>query len=420
MSRLLSNKVEKYLKRISEIDDKIKAWEEVFTEFAMIQAEHIDNKKNKGALYGLIIGVKDIFDFQGRPPCNGAVVTTHSIPKQNATIVQRLFDEGALIIGTTKLTEFCYFKPCSTRNPHNVEHTPGGSSSGSAAAIGADMADATIGSQTKGSTIRPASYCGIYGFKPSLGGISTAGSTHLTTTLDHPGIFANNTHTLNKIFNALIGYDSNDSTSCYLPDINNKSRFKIGYIDLNKYTEISSDMNNHFSFYLSQIKKSGHEIEEVELPVSLEEIEDIWQGIFYPEVHHHLGYLKESNEYDLVGEEIRGAIEKGEKASLNHYLYSLKRRNNLAYKMDKLFQSNDFILLPSARDVAPKGINSTGDPICTVLTSLLGLPVVNIPVGVNEHGLPLGLQLISRKYYDKKVISSISDLPAKMCTHTQK
>lgn len=408
----ITEKVKYYFENISRIDHRIEAWEEIFSNWAMEKAEDVENKKVNGSLSGLIVGIKDIYNMKGRAPRNGSAIRKNVVPKENATLVEKLLKEDAIIIGTTKLTEYCYFRPTTTRNPHHPEHTPGGSSSGSAAAVAAGLADVTIGSQTKGSVIRPASFCGVYGFKPSLGAISTAGSTHLTTTMDHPGIFAKDPADINRVFEALIGYDGKDSQSCYLPDESNADLKNIGYIDLRGETEISGDMTTAFNSYLTELRGLGYSISEAVLPAKLEEIESIWQGIFYPEVYDQLGHLKKSNDYDLLGEEIREVVEIGEKKSIDTYFHSLNKRKELQTETDKLLQDYDIILLPSAKGAATKGLDSTGDPICTVFTSLLGIPSVNIPVGVNEDGLPLGLQAVGRKFSDKQLLSFLSELPA--------
>lgn len=410
----IQERVADYLKIISDLDDELHIWQEVFFDAAAERARLLDAQEAVGSLHGIVVGVKDIFDFEGKPPGNGSVVTPATTPERNSSIVQALLDEDAVIIGTTKLTEFCYLQPTSTKNPHNVRHTPGGSSSGSAAAVAAGMAQLTVGSQTKGSTIRPASFCGVYGFKPSYGLISMAGSTRLTTSMDHPGFLADSPRTLERVFSALTDNGRTKEVTGASNKSNNGCIERIGYVDLAKSTDITvdGDMEAKFRSYLSELARLGYDLTEIELPFRFQEIDAVWQEIFYPEAYANLGYLQHSSEYQRLGSVIRGVIEKGQVWSQESYARSLEERVSLGNRMAEALSAYDILLLPSALGAAPRGLASTGDPTCTVFTSLLGLPAGNVPMGCNDRGLPLGLQVVSTIQQDRKVLSALSKLPA--------
>src|SRR5262245_21322204 len=203
------------LARIQEVDPQIQAWAFLDPDHALAQARALDQLrlagKPIGPLHGVPIGIKDIFDTADMPTENGSVLCSGRTPSRDATVVSLLRGAGAVIMGKTVTTEFAYFSPGKTRNPINPEHTPGGSSSGSAAAVAANMVALAIGSQTNGSTIRPAAYCGVIGFKPSHGLISRHRVSPLSRTLDHVGLFARSIDDIALLAEQLIAYDENDS-----------------------------------------------------------------------------------------------------------------------------------------------------------------------------------------------------------------
>src|SRR6266545_7421316 len=186
--------VEACFARVREVDERVQAWTFLDPDYALAQARAADERRLSGQpvgpLHGVPIGIKDIFDTADMPTENGSVIYAGRTPSRDATVVSMLRAAGAVIMGKTVTTEFAYFSPGKTRNPHNPEHTPGGSSSGSAAAVAASMVPLALGSQTNGSTIRPAAYCGVVGFKPTHGLISRHRVFPLSSTLDHVGLFA--------------------------------------------------------------------------------------------------------------------------------------------------------------------------------------------------------------------------------------
>ncbi|HUD00467.1 MAG TPA: amidase, partial [Candidatus Polarisedimenticolaceae bacterium] len=206
--------VEACLARIREVDPQVEAWAFLDADYALTQARSRDELRLSGRaigpLHGIPVGVKDIFDTADMPTENGSVIHAGRTPSRDATVTAMLRAAGAVIMGKTVTTEFAYFSPGKTRNPHNREHTPGGSSSGSAAAVAANMVPLALGSQTNGSTIRPAAYCGVIGFKPTHGLISRHGALALSRTLDHVGLFANSIADIALLAEQIVGSDEND------------------------------------------------------------------------------------------------------------------------------------------------------------------------------------------------------------------
>src|SRR6266508_2730528 len=220
--------VEACLARIRDVDAQVQAWAFLDADYALKQARTADalrlEGKPIGPLHGVPIGIKDIFDTADMPTENGSVICAGRTPSSDATVVSMLRAAGAVIMGKTVTTEFAFFFPGKTRNPHNPEHTPGGSSSGSAAAVAASMVPLALGSQTAGSTIRPGSFCGVYAFKPTHGLIPRTGILQLSRTLDHVGLFARSIEELALLGEQLVGYDEGD------PDTRPRARPPLGAV----------------------------------------------------------------------------------------------------------------------------------------------------------------------------------------------
>jgi Asp-tRNA(Asn)/Glu-tRNA(Gln) amidotransferase A subunit family amidase len=414
--RMLSvrEKVENCLEAIKKLENQLNAWERVFEDTALHQADLLDRDSKPLPLKGLIVGLKDIFDLAGRFPGNGAAVEPLKIPASDAAIVKQLQDAGAIILGTTKLTELCWFRPCDTRNPHNHQHTPGGSSSGSAAAVAAGMVPFAIGSQTNGSTIRPASFCGIYGFKPTFGVLNTAGMTRISRSLDHPGLLARKPEDISTVFDVLTQYRNRENFRNYDTQPENPSSLKIGVLDIWGVPSLSRDMADEFENYIQVLKDEGYHLKEISLPGWFINVKELFQSIFFPEVHSMLGYILERGEGHKIGPEIRQSIEEGAKATLHSYFEALRRRDHLVHEVDQLFGDCDIVILPSALGPAPAGLEYTGDPFMTTVTSLVGIPSASIPIGVNSDRLPLGIQAWARKYCDRTLLYALRRLPAKL------
>lgn len=411
------------LARIAEIDKRVEAWAFLDPDHARAQARAADEArlsgKPIGPLHGVPVAVKDIFDTADMPTEFGSALYAGRTPSRDATVVSQLRAAGAVILGKTVTTEFAYFAPGKTRNPHNPEHTPGGSSSGSAAAVAASMVPLAIGSQTNGSTIRPAAYCGVIGFKPTHGLISRHGALRLSRTLDHVGLFANSVEDIALLAEQIVGHDEND------PDT--RPRARIPFVDSaaaepplapmfaflkTPYWE-NADQETHDGF-AEVIESLGSQVEEVELFPSAHDAWQWHQTIMAVEMAHNLEreWKKGGNR---LSEKLRAQIKFGRGVRATDYLNALGRIAPLHASFTELFEQRyDAILTPAAASGAPKGLTSTGDPAFCTLWTLCGMPAITLPLLQSAAGLPIGVQLVGPRHGDARLLRSARWLAAKM------
>jgi Asp-tRNA(Asn)/Glu-tRNA(Gln) amidotransferase A subunit family amidase len=391
----------------------VQAWTFLDEEHAMAQARAADEKKALGEpigpLHGVPVGVKDIFDTADMPTENGTVLHKGRMPRRDAAAVSMLRAAGAVILGKTVTTECAYFAPGKTRNPHNPEHTPGGSSSGSAAAVGAGMVPLALGSQTAGSTIRPASFCGVYGYKPTHGLIPRSGVLQLSRTLDHVGLFSRNVEDLALLAEQLAGYDDRD------PDTRPRARISfqklaveeppippmLAFIKTPHWERADADTKEAFA---ELVQALGDRVEEVELfPSAIDAWE--WQKtIMAAEMAANLEREWHTGK-DKLSEQLRSLIERGRNVSAIDYQRALRAIAPVVESFDELFMERyDAILTPAALGTAPKGLGATGDPSFCTLWTLLGMPAVSVPLMQGANGLPLGVQLVGRRGFDARLM----------------
>jgi len=415
--------VESCLQRIRELEPKVQAWTFLDEQHALAQARALDERKRNGEpigpLHGVPVGVKDIIDTADMPTENGTVLHRGRTPGEDAAVVKMLRAAGAVILGKTVTTECAYFQPGKTRNPHHPEHTPGGSSSGSAAAVAAGMVPLALGSQTAGSVIRPAAFCGAYGFKPTHGLIPRSGILALSRTLDHVGLFARSVEDLALLLEQLQGYDELD------PDTRPRARIA--------FSEISAEeppLEPMFAFiktphwertdpdtkeaYAELQETLGKQVEEVELFPSAAEAWDWHRTIMEAEMAANLEPLWAAGR-EKLSEKLRSLLERGRETRALDYQRALRRIAPAVESLDELFQQRyDAILTPPALGTAPKGLGSTGDPVFCSIWTLLGMPALTAPLMQGENGLPLGVQLVGRKGYDARLLRTARWLEKKL------
>jgi Asp-tRNA(Asn)/Glu-tRNA(Gln) amidotransferase A subunit family amidase len=405
--------VQTCLERIRGLEPKVQAWQFLDEEHALAQARALDERKRNGEplgpLHGVPVGIKDIIDTADMPTENGTVLHQGRTPREDATVVRMLRAAGAVIMGKTVTTECAYFNPGKTRNPHNPEHTPGGSSSGSAAAVGAGMVPLALGSQTAGSVIRPAAFCGVYGFKPTHGLIPRSGILTLSRTLDHVGLFARSLEDVALLLEQLQGYDELD------PDTRPRAR-----IDFQKIALEEPPLDPMFAFiktphwdrtdadtkeaYAELQETLGKNVEEVELFPSATEAWDWHRTIMEAEMAINLEPLWVAGR-EKLSEKLRSLLERGRDVRAVEHQRALRRIAPAVESLDELFmQRYDAILTPPALGTAPKGLGSTGDPVFCSVWTLLGMPAITLPLMQGENGLPLGVQLVGRKGYDARLL----------------
>ena len=399
------------LKRIEEVDAGIEAWAFLDRDYAMRQAEAADDHRRQGKatgpLHGVPVGIKDIFDTGDMPTEFGSPVWSGRTPRQDAAVVARLRAAGAVIMGKTVTTEYAYFQPGKTRNPRDASRTPGGSSSGSAAAVAAHMVPGAIGSQTNGSVIRPASFCGVVGFKPTHGLIPRSGALMLSRTLDHVGVFARSVEDAALLAEPLAGFDEED------PDTRPVARPPFSAV-----AESEPPLPPRLAFVRSAVwdraeqvthdafaelvEKLGESVSEVELGSAFERAVDFQRAVMEIEMSHNL-----HRDYEKVGDKLSGAlrqvIERGRTYPAVDYLRARSAIAPLNEALEELFDEYDAILTPAAPGVAP-AIDTTGDPIFCSTWTYLGTPAVTLPLLSSEDGLPIGAQLVGRRGNDARLL----------------
>jgi Asp-tRNA(Asn)/Glu-tRNA(Gln) amidotransferase A subunit family amidase len=410
--------VEACLARIDQLEPTIGAWAQLDREIALQQAAAADRFRASGLvtgpLHGLPVGIKDIIDTADYPTERGTVLHQGRQPTQDATLVSLLKEAGAIILGKTVSTEMAVYAPGKTRNPHNPAHTPGGSSSGSAAAVSAAMVPLSVGTQTNGSIIRPASYCGVYGFKPSFGRISRHGVLEQSPPLDTVGVFARDLTDLAMIADVLMRYDAQDSamTPIAPPCI---ARVMA--------QEVPSDQ--HFAFVrtpvwdqVEQVTRDGlrelidaanqrldKTIEILDLPDAYAALHEDHRRVMERDIARSF-----ADEYrrgkDQLSDVLREMIERGQKVSDSEYDNALKMKQEYSAYLAEIYDEYDAIITPATPGPAPAGIDATGSPVMNTIWTFCGRPALSVPLLQDEQGLPIGVQIVGARDDDARLFRS--------------
>jgi Asp-tRNA(Asn)/Glu-tRNA(Gln) amidotransferase A subunit family amidase len=417
--------VEACLARVREVDERVQAWTLLDPDYALAQARAADQFRLSGQpigpLHGVPIGVKDIFDTADMPTENGSVLCAGRTPSRDATVVAMLRAAGAVIMGKTVTTEFAYFFPGKTCNPHNREHTPGGSSSGSAAAVGAGMVPLALGSQTNGSTIRPAAFCGVLGFKPTHGLISRHGVLTLSRTLDHVGLFARTIEDIALLAEQLIGYDEHDPDTrprAVVPFVKIAAEEPplppmFAFVKTPHWERVDDETKEGFAELTQHL---GDRVEEIELFPSAAEAWEWHKTIMDAEMAVNLAREYETGR-DRLSEQLRALIERGREVRAVGYQRALAQIQPIHESFVELFEQRyDAILTPAAPGPAPKGLASTGDPSFCTLWTLCGMPAISLPLLQSANGLPLGVQLVGPRLGDARLLRTARWLAARVAT----
>ena len=419
--------VEACLARVREVDGQVQAWAFLDPEHALAQARAADEYRLSGQptgpLHGVPVGLKDIIDTADMPTENGSVLHAGRTPSRDATVVSLLRGAGAVIMGKTVTTEFATRTPGKTRNPHDPAHTPGGSSSGSAAAVAAGMVPLALGSQTTGSTIRPASYCGVYGFKPTHGLIPRHGMFQLSRTLDHVGLFARTIDDVALLLEQLAAHDERD------PDSRPRARVPyreitaaeppltpmLGFLKTSLWDRVDADAREAFGELVAHL---GDRVEEVELVTPFDELLEWQRTIGGAEIAINLRREWETGR-DKLSPALRARIEAGRAVRAMAYLQALARVSELDASLLELFEQRyDAILTPAAFGTAPKGLESTGDPAFCALWTLCGMPALSVPLMQGANGLPLGVQLVGARHRDARLLRTARWLVTHLATRS--
>ncbi|MCY4411046.1 MAG: amidase [Caldilineaceae bacterium] len=351
-------------------------------------------------LFGLLVGVKDFFRVDGFPTKAGSKLPAALFEGTESDVVTRLRENGALIAGKTVTTEFAYFQPGPTRNPHNTEHTPGGSSSGSAAGVAAGFYPLALGTQTIGSVIRPAAFCGIIGFKPSYDQINTAGMLFFSKSVDHAGVFSQDVATMKLACSALFG--SWDSSECAPPD-----GLPALAVPDGPYLEEAEEVGlQHFEETLSRLAAEGFRIERVPFFSDYAELNRRHRRLTAVEVAqvHKDWYREYSDRYSVHMHEIMktgATISDEERDEIRADQLRLRHRMEEAL----LSSDADLWIAPAATGAAPHGIHATGNPIMNLPWTNAGVPALAIPSGKTDDGLPLAVQFCGPFGADERLLA---------------
>jgi Asp-tRNA(Asn)/Glu-tRNA(Gln) amidotransferase A subunit family amidase len=403
--------VEACLDRIRAVDPEVQAWAFLDPDLARAQAaaadEYRPSARPLGPLHGVPVGVKDIIDTADMPTENGSVLHAGRTPSRDAAVVSMLRGAGAVIMGKTVTTEFAAYAPNKTRNPHNAAHTPGGSSSGSAAAVAAGMVPVAIGSQTNGSVIRPAAFCGVYGFKPTHGLVPRHGVLPLCRSLDTLGIFARTVEDVALVAEQLVGFDERD------PDSRPRARIPfrdvaaeeppitplLAFVKTSRWDRTLPETREAFAELMDVL--GG--VEEVELIQSADAFE--WhRQIMESEMAASLD-REWTTGRDRLSDALRTQLARGREVTAVDYQLARRRAEAFADGLAELFEERcDAILTPSAPGPAPLGLESTGDPSFCTLWTLAGMPAITLPLMNAANGLPLGVQLVGPRHGDARLL----------------
>lgn len=361
------------------------------------------NPAERPPLYGVAVGVKDIFHVEGMPTQAGSRLPADLLTGPEAECVTKLKAAGALVLGKTVTTEFAYFAPGPTRNPHNLAHTPGGSSSGSAAAVAAGLCPLAVGTQTIGSILRPAAFCGVVGFKPSFGRISSAGVLPFSTSLDHIGFFAQDV--ADATLAAAVLCQGWNEAEVYRGDEAAQKLPVLG-VPLGPYLQKASPEGlAHFETVQQKLQQAGFELRSVEIMANFEEIAAAHQALAAAEaaIVHREWYADFSG---LYHPKTAALIERGQQVSSEQIERYRMGREQLRRELMRIMaeQGVSAWISPAAVGPAPASLESTGDPIMNLPWTYAGLPAISLPSG-SIKGLPLGLQIVAGWDQDERLLA---------------
>ena len=399
--------------QVDKIEDKVQAFQHFDPEHALAQAKERDayraNGNAVGPLHGIPVGIKDCIDTSDYPTENGSKLFEGRRPYRDATVVSKLRQAGAVIFGKTVTTEFAFYHPGKTKNPHDLERTPGGSSSGSAASVAAGMLPLAIGTQTNGSIIRPAAYCGVFGMKPSHGLVSRSGALSHSRVLDHIGPFARSLDDIALILDAMAGYDENDlDTKAYavpnfLAGVKEKPPLtpRLAYVRTPVWNKVDKTTAEAFEELADSL---GEVVQRVELhePIYGHAWDDL-RAIMTADMAHHHGKIV-GRGGDIASQTLKDFLAEGRKVTATRYLEAISQAKQYTSALGDFFDHYDAILTPASTGVAPKGLSATGDPAFCSLWTLTGLPAISLPLLQGENGLPLGVQLVGPMNRDARLL----------------
>ena len=390
--------------RIETVEPAVKAWVYFDREKALSQAKKIDRKDSKEVFCGVPVGVKDIFNTTDMPTCMGSPIWEGFTPGNDARVVFYLRMADAVVAGKTVTAEFAVHTPGKTVNPHHQEYSPGTSSSGSAAAVASFGVPVSLGTQTAGSIVRPASYCGVYGFKPSFGLIPRTAVLKTTDSLDTIGFFARNIEDLELLFEVCrVHGEDYPIADALLSDLQKQSpkgkRWRVGLVTSSLWVwgKMSPYAQEAVKTFANELSKNGILVEELDLPSDFNSAHEIHGTIYDKTLAYY--FREEFKKHTLVSKVMYEIITRGNRLTVEQYTQALERQTQLARKLDHLFEKYDVILAPSTAGQAPR-LGEDDIPDSCLIWTLCGVPVLNLPFFKSPEKLPFGAQILSRRYQD--------------------
>ena len=391
------------LDRIAEREAEVHAFVHLDPDAALAQARALDAGPWRGPLHGLPLGVKDLFDTADMPTGYGSAVYAGHRPAADAAAVTLCREAGALLPGKTVSTEFAYFHPGPTRNPRGPRHTPGGSSSGSAAAVADAMLPLALATQTAASVIRPAAYCGIVGYKPTWGRVSRAGVKSLSETLDTVGALGRNVRDVALLGSVLTG------DGRMMPSLDGSSPTaaapRIGLCRTPEWAQADGDVQAVWDQAVGALAPQAARLVEAPWPAALPDLVALQKQVMAHEMARALGHERVHHRA-RISERLNALFDEGIQIDSERHAAHLAQTTAARALADSWFNDVDLLLAPSTTGEAPEGIGATGDPLFCRGWTLLGLPCVHLPFARGRHGLPVGLQLVGRAGDDHRLLAA--------------
>ena len=404
------------LDRIDVLEPDLQAWVTIDREAVISEARQREQDLaagKSGVMSGVPVGLKDIFYTAGMKTTACSRIYADFVPDYDATCVTRLREAGAIILGKAVTTEFATSDPSPSRNPWNRAHTPGGSSSGSSVAVASGMCPAALGSQTGGSTCRPAAYNGIVGLKPTYGRISRYGVVPVSWSLDTVGILVRAVTDAAILLQAMSGYDANDPGSAEVPVPDFRQQMdrhsgppRLGLLKRGYFFDRSTpEVRQHTEAAAAQLAQAGATIVELELPESFATAPDVQRIVMNVEcaAFHEQYFRHRADEY---GPRLRDNIEMGLLIPSVTYLQAQRLRREFRRDLTALAHEVDALLMPATPAPAPRDLNTTGDAAFQSPWTSAGLPTVVIPSGLSESGLPLGIQFAAPPFEEGRLLGA--------------
>ena len=385
------------LERIEARESAVGAWQFLDADRALAAARAADRAPASGALHGVPVGIKDIIDTADMPTCLGSPIYANRQPQWDASCVASIRAAGGIVLGKTVTTEFAYFQPGKTRNPRGLDHTPGGSSSGSAAAVADRMVPLALGSQTAASVIRPATYCGVYGYKASFGDFSLSGIRPFAESLDTLGGFSHDVADLALLRSVLIGTPLASVDAARVPAA-------IGWCRTPQWEAAAPTVRDAIAASVAKLAHAGVPVREVTLPATFDALADAQLAVNSFEAARNYRYETERFP-ERVSERMRALCEKGWQTPRSAYVEAKQRIAQGMRELPAVLGDCRAVIVPAALDEPPLASIGTGDPLMSRIWTALHVPCLAVPFTTGPRGLPVGIQLIAAEGDDDALLA---------------